>query len=55
MTREDDALGMVGSAMTLMFGVTMIKYAQDSTKDLMKNGRGKGQKKKINFDPYGGY
>jgi len=41
MTREGDALGMVGSAMTLMFGITMIKYAQDSTKDLMKQGRGK--------------
>ena len=41
MTNSDEALGMVGSAMTLMFGVAMIKYAQDSTKDLMKKGRGK--------------
>lgn len=51
MTR-DEALGAVGSVMTLMFGVAMIKYAQDSTKDLMKSGRGKGQHpKKIKFAP----
>ena len=68
MTR-DPALGMVGTAITLMFGVAMIKNASDSTKDLMKSGRGKGKKtihmapdfKKgnvPNFDPYffkGGY
>ena len=48
MTR-DEALGAVGSVMTLMFGVAMIKYAQDSTKDLMKSGRGKGRK--IKFAP----
>ena len=42
MANGDAALGMVGTAMTLMFGVAMIKYAQDSTKDLMKQGRGKG-------------
>lgn len=52
MTREGDALGMVGSAMTLMFGISMVKYAQDSTRDLMKKGRGKAVKK-IPFDPYG--
>ena len=44
MANGDAALGMVGTAMTLMFGVAMIKYAQDSTKDLMKQGRGKGTK-----------
>jgi|TARA_B100001079_G_scaffold265000_1_gene270152 hypothetical protein len=43
MTNSDEALGLVGSAMTLMFGVAMIKYAQDSTKDLMKKGRGKAK------------
>ena len=43
MTAGDGALGLVGTAMTLMFGVAMIKYAQDSTQDLMKNGRGKGR------------
>ena len=42
MANGDGALGLVGTAMTLMFGVAMIKYAQDSTKDLMKQGRGKG-------------
>ena len=41
MANGDAALGMVGTAMTLMFGIGMIKYAQDSTKDLMKTGRGK--------------
>ena len=35
---------MVGTAMTLMFGVAMIDYAQRSTKDLMKSGRGKNKK-----------
>ena len=55
MTAGDEALGMVGTAMTLMFGVAMIKYASDSTKDLMKTGRGKGRKngygKTIKFAP----
>ena len=44
MTNGDPALGMVGTAMTLMFGIAMIDYAQRSTKDLMKSGRGKGGK-----------
>jgi len=49
---HDGALGMVGTAMTLMFGVAMIKYAQDSTKDLMKsNGRGKGRNYTTKFAP----
>ena len=49
---HDGALGMVGTAMTLMFGVAMIKYAQDSTKDLMKsNGRGKGRNFTTKFAP----
>ena len=52
MTDRDDALGMVGATMTMMFGITMVKYAQDSTRDLMKQGRGKAVKK-IPFDPYG--
>jgi len=63
MANGDAALGMVGTAMTLMFGVAMIKYAQDSTKDLMKSGRGKGRTNyapdfrppkgtKPRFDPY---
>tara|TARA_Y100001949_G_C15940702_1_gene310036 strand:- start:711 stop:932 length:222 start_codon:yes stop_codon:yes gene_type:complete len=43
MTDGDAALGMVGTAMTLMFGVAMIDYAHRSTKDLMKQGRGKGR------------
>ena len=43
MTNGDPALGMVGTAMTLMFGVAMIDYAHRSTKDLMKQGRGKGR------------
>ena len=61
MTR-DPALGMVGTAITLMFGIGMVKYASDSTKDLMKSGRGKGKKTHVapdfekgnvpNFDPY---
>ena len=41
MANGDAALGMVGTAMTLMFGVAMIDYAHRSTKDLMKSGRGK--------------
>ena len=45
MANGDAALGMVGTAMTLMFGVAMIDYAQRSTKDLMKSGRG-GDKKR---------
>ena len=44
MANGDAALGMVGTAMTLMFGVAMIDYAQRSTKDLMKSGRGKNKK-----------
>lgn len=44
MTNGDPALGMVGTAMTLMFGIAMIDYAQRSTKDLMKSGRGKSKK-----------
>jgi len=49
---HDGALGMVGTAMTLMFGVAMIKYAQDSTKDLMKsNGRGKGRNFTTKYAP----
>ena len=57
MANGDAALGLVGTAMTLMFGVAMIKYASDSTKDLMKSGRGKGRKngrgygKTIKFAP----
>ena len=43
MANGDAALGMVGTAMTLMFGVAMIDYAHRSTKDLMKQGRGKGK------------
>ena len=45
MANGDAALGMVCTAMTLMFGVAMIDYAQRSTKDLMKSGRG-GDKKR---------
>ena len=49
---HDGELGLVGTAMTLMFGVAMIKYAQDSTKDLMKsNGRGKGRNFTTKFAP----
>jgi len=48
---HDGALGLVGTAMTLMFGVAMIKYAQDSTKDLMKQGRGKGRNYTTKFAP----
>ena len=44
MANGDPALGMVGTAMTLMFGIAMIDYAQRSTKDLMKSGRGKNKK-----------
>jgi len=44
MTNGDPALGMVGTAMTLMFGIAMIDYAQRSTKDLMKSGRGKNKR-----------
>jgi hypothetical protein len=44
MANGDAALGMVGTAMTLMFGIAMIDYAQRSTKDLMKSGRGKNKK-----------
>ena len=51
MTNGDAALGMVGTAMTLMFGVAMIKYASDSTKDLMKSGRGKGRNLTIKHAP----
>ena len=51
MTNGDAALGMVGTAMTLMFGVAMIKYASDSTKDLMKQGRGKGRGYSIKHAP----
>ena len=39
MANGDAALGVVGTAMTLMFGIAMIDYAQRSTKDLMKSGR----------------
>ena len=49
MTNGDNTLPMIGSVMTLMFGVAMIKYAQDSTQDLMKKGRGKA-KKDIKFN-----
>lgn len=49
MANGDAALGMVGTAMTLMFGVAMIDYAQRSTKDLMKSGRGKGRKTDYNM------
>ena len=45
MANGDAALGMVGTAMTLMFGIAMIDYAQRSTKDLMKSGR-EGAKRK---------
>lgn len=45
MANGDAALGVVGTAMTLMFGVAMIDYAHRSTKDLMKQGRGKGKEK----------
>ena len=55
MANGDAALGMVGTAMTLMFGVAMIDYAHRSTKDLMKQGRGKGRNFHIktapNFNP----
>jgi|TARA_B100000470_G_C19630628_1_gene319677 hypothetical protein len=51
MTNRDEALGLVGTTMTLMFGVAMIKYAQDSTKDLMKSGRGKDKKPRVKFAP----
>jgi hypothetical protein len=49
MTNGDPALGMVGTAMTLMFGIAMIDYAQRSTKDLMKSGRGKNKKEPPTF------
>tara|TARA_B100000953_G_scaffold220694_1_gene182634 strand:- start:53 stop:217 length:165 start_codon:yes stop_codon:yes gene_type:complete len=52
MANGDNALPMIGSVVTLMFGIGMVKYAQDSTRDLMKQGRGKAVKK-IPFDPYG--
>lgn len=48
MANGDAALGMVGTAMTLMFGVAMIDYAHRSTKDLMKQGRGRGKGKNGN-------
>ena len=51
MTAGDEALGMVGTAMTLMFGVAMIKFAQDSTQDLMKKGRGKGRSYNVKYAP----
>ena len=53
MTNGDNALPMIGSVVTLMFGVAVVKYAQDSTRDLMKGGRGKAKKNIKYFDPYG--
>ena len=50
MPNGDNTLPMIGSVMTLMFGVAMIKYAQESTQDLMKKSRGKA-KKDIKFNP----
>ena len=43
MTNGNPALGMVGTAITLMFGIALIDSAHRSTKDLMKSGRGKAK------------